>query len=223
MLSPKIQIHFLFLLIIGGFCVNAQQPLLRFKPHPPTVDSFDFILSTPPFKPLGARISFAAEMRLKKNYTLKLTSSYMNLSEALWIETRNLEIQDFSNTEHFEEQLLLALIKRYVNQKKSRVYFGPYLALGIEARRTFFKMTAQVPNFKKAEFDFSTRRQSLVFAMGSTKLFSKRIIFDLYVALKYQYKMINTGNFEISGFGYKPGLSGMFGFTLGAPIGRKKI
>ena len=124
---------------------------------------------------------------------------------------------------HFEEHSVLAMVKRYKAQKKSRVYFGPYLGFGLEAKRTFIRMETDIPNFETAVFNFSTKRKSVIFAIGTTKLFSKRIIFDFYAAVKYQYKVTNQGNFTINGLGYKQGFGGSFGFTVGVPIGKRKF
>lgn len=218
-------LKYLFITIVLGIIsvAKAQQPFLKYKPYPPRVDSFDVILSIPPFKVVSLRLSLAMEMRLNKNYTLKLTPSIMNTIDPNFITVQNLEVTDFSSLEHFNEQCLTAMIKRYKGKNNSRVYFGPYLGFGMEARRTNIKMGVQIPNFEKAEFSFSTQRKSLVFAIGTTKLFSKRIIFDCYAAIKYQYKITNKGNFDISGPGYNQKFGGTFGFTIGMPINRRKI
>ena len=218
-------LKYLFIIILLDIlsAAKAQQPFLKYKPHPTKVDSFDVILSIPPFKIVSLRFSLAMEMRLNKNYTLKLTPSMMNTIDPNFITVQNLEVTDFSFLERFNEQCLSAMVKRYKCKNNSREYFGPYLGFGLEARRTNIKMGVQIPNFEKADFSFSSKRESLVFAIGTTKLFSKRIIFDCFAAIKYQYKITNKGNFDISGPGYNQKFGGTFGFTIGMPINRRKI
>lgn len=212
-----------FLILAIPAIAFSQQPLLKFKPNPDRTDSFDLILSTPPLKLISLRVSLALEMRLKKNFTFKITPGYINVSEPYFLDIQNLEISDFSFVQHFDEQSLLAMVKHYKTGRNSRVYFGPYLGFGIEARRANIRMETLVPNFENAVFDFSTKRKSLIFAIGTTKLFSKRIIFDFYAAVKYQYKVTNKGNFNIEGIGYKQGLGGAFGFSVGVPLGKRKF
>lgn len=204
--------------------LKAQQPLKRFKPDPLRVDKFDHILSIHPFKLLSTRINLAYEMRLGNNYTFKVTPSLMMAESPLFVDVQNLEVVNNSEVTKFNEQSVLAMVKRYKSSNGSRVYFGPYLGFGMEARRTHLTMLARSnnPGFDDSYFNFSTKRKAVFLALGTTKLFSKNIIFDLYVAIKYQYKITDAGKFSISGLGYKPQFSGMAGFSIGIPLGRIK-
>jgi len=218
----KNKIIFSILFLIVSQVLMAQQPFKRFKPIPERVDQFDHILSVYPFKFMATRINLAWEMRLGRNYTFKVRSS-QNFREPFVVNVENLEVSNRSDVTRFNEQNTLFLLKRYKTNSLSRVYFGPYIAAGIEATRTRISMIADANQhgFDDFLFKFSTRRKSVIFALGTTKLFSKNIIIDLSVGVKYAYKIEESGKFAIRGLGYKKDFSGVLGFSIGMPVGKR--
>ncbi len=216
--AKKVWLHFSYsICTLLIFCINpclAQQPFLKFKPNPIRVDSFDYILSMAPFQLLSSKLGLTVDMRLQNKKTLRISSHYRKE-----IRQTNIGIQDSrSGLSDFNEQGTTFMLKQYKDSKKSRVYFGPYLGFGLELRRAFVNIETPIPNFETEKEYCSTKRRTVFFVIGATKLFSKNIIFDYYTAIKYQFKPSNTGECTITGLGYKQGVGGLFGFTIGWPI-----
>ncbi len=200
----------------------AQQPLLRYKPDPLRADSFDILLGFSPLKLFQSKINLATEMRLTKNYTFRFESSLKDKERnPFFTNIQNLEVTDPSRVIFFNEQSGNFMIKRYKKNRSSKVFFGPYLGLGLNLSRTNIKMTSQIFGFDDVEFDFRTTRKSLVIAIGTSKVFGKNVIFDYSIKLNYLYNSSKIGNFEISGPSYKSGWKGSFAFGVFFPIVRR--
>ncbi len=212
-------ITFLHLMLLVNPCL-AQQPLLKFKPNPLRPDSFDFIYGISPFQIIFGKLGLNLEMRLKKNKTLKISTSYRQHDFPYFIEIQSPNNLSQFQLSNFDEHVADFRLKRYKISKKSRVYFGPYLAVGLNLRRALITMETHVQNFETIKIYSSTKRQSVYLAIGSTKLVSKNIIFDVYTAIRFQFMPSNTGQFTVTGLGYKEGLGGFFGFSIGWPLGK---
>lgn len=222
----KNKILFTILFLTASLILEAQQPFKKYKPKPEQVDKFDHILSVHPFKFLATRINLAYEMRLHGSLTLKVRSSQNIYNrEPFFIFVTNQEVsnRDFSEVIYFDEQNSLFLLKRYKTDASSRVFCGSYLAAGVEATRTQIKMKTESNNtaLNGVLSSFSAKRQAVILAFGTTKLFPQNIIVDFSMGVKYQYKINDVGMFTIRGFGYKKDFAGIMSFSIGLPVGKR--